>query len=672
MTCPNHNQLSAFVEGMLPPDERTAIQSHIDQCGDCFELIVELAKLTSPDSAHPEQISFHAGTIASIDDEKSMAPPKPLRGNIGTMVGRTIDNRYLLSRLIGQGGFAEVYSAVQLSVGRDVAIKVLSSSLNDQPHLISRFEAEAKIISKLKHPNILKLIDFGTTADERLYIVIELLEGRPLDHVLADGAIDQKRFAHWLKQICGALQEAHKAGIVHRDLKPSNLFLETINEQDFVKVLDFGIAKIADTKQTVSGVIMGTPNYMSPEQIEARSIDRRTDLYSLGVIAFEALTGQAPFSGNTPVMVMYKHAKQAAPQISQIDDSVHPALTALVEALLAKKTEDRPKDAAQVIDFLDAIDWSANTVPPLDVEGGSFSADIPTIDEPSDLIPPLRSQNTQPDAPPSIQSSQSSAHTTPLNSSPVHTTKPGTHQSRTFALMAALIIIVGIGAWWLGAQQSAPSSIEPIATTQVQTKDAKSAVFMTALVTPESPRAATGAKDKPKPKPTVTDALNGADAKTKGVSRSTQATQASPVAKAPLKTAKKNKPTTKTPAVTRTVQRTTGKAVKTTSSKQASSNSPSVTKSPHRVVSLTKLNLKLSPKKSFYGLSQTPQLIATALRSDGSTVPQKQPIIWTITPAQSASVQKGDLLKFKALGRVTIRGCIGRVCSKVRTYVRKD
>ena len=667
MTCPDHNQLSAFVEGGLPTYERTVVQGHIDQCSDCFELIVELAKLTTPDMNHDAEVSGDAGTMAVIDGEMSMAPARPLRGNIGTMVGRTIDNRYLLSKLIGQGGFAEVYSAVQLSVGRDVAIKVLSSSLNDQPHLISRFEAEAKIISKLKHPNILKLIDFGTTADDRLYIVIELLEGRPIDHVLGDGAIEQKRFAGWLKQICGALQEAHKAGIVHRDLKPSNLFLETINEQDFVKVLDFGIAKIADTKQTVSGVIMGTPNYMSPEQIEARAIDRRTDLYSLGVIAFEALTGQAPFSGDTPVMVMYKHAKQAAPQISQIDDSVHPALAALVEALLSKQPEDRPKDAAQVIKFLDAIDWSTNAVPPLDVEGASFSADIPTVDEPADLIPaPSASLNTQPDGPPSIHASKSDLHSSVSITTEAQTAEPKTNQPRAFALMTAMIIIVGVGAWWLGGQHSTPPRIEPIS---AQTKGTESAVVTPAP--PKSPTADVDAKVKLEPKPTGTITLNGAakdDAKTKGASKSTQATQPTAGATAQLKEIERNKPATKPSAVPKTTK-ITGKR---TPVKMAKSTIPPVTPSPKPVVSVAQLNLKLSPKKSFYGLSQTPKLIATALRSDGSIIAQKQSIVWTITPTQSASVQKGGQLKFKTLGRVTVHGCIGRVCSKVRTYVRKD
>ena len=157
-----------------------------------------------------------------------------------------------------------------------------------------------------------------------------------------------------------ALQEAHEAGICHRDLKPLNLYLETVNGEDFLKVLDFGIAKIADTKQTTSGVIMGTPSYMSPEQIQAQGVDRRTDLYSLGVIAYEAMTGSAPFHGDTPVSVMYKHANQHAPDVRLIRPDIHPAMAHLVGALLEKDPGiARPESAGAVVQFINLIDWSS-------------------------------------------------------------------------------------------------------------------------------------------------------------------------------------------------------------------------------------------------------------------------------------------------------------------------
>jgi len=223
-------------------------------------------------------------------------------------IGRMIAGKFLIERLVGSGAMGKVYEANHEALSRRVAIKVLHRHLMTDENLARRFHREAKAASRLNHPNSITIIDFGQEPDGVLYIAMEYLDGESLDRLLArQFPLPLDRLARIVDQVCLALDEAHHHNIVHRDLKPENIMiLQKRTEADFVKVCDFGIAKIQDPKVdspdsaiTIAGMVCGTPEYMSPEQAEGKRLDGRSDLYSLGIILYEAVTGQVPFSGDS-------------------------------------------------------------------------------------------------------------------------------------------------------------------------------------------------------------------------------------------------------------------------------------------------------------------------------------------------------------------------------------
>lgn len=261
--------------------------------------------------------------------------------------------KYKILKKIGEGGMGSVYIANQEPIDRKVAVKVLLGKLAEDEISVRRFEQEARAISKMQHPNTVTIYDFGRTVDahdeERLYIVMEYLKGRTLTQVLrAEGQLSGARASRILRQVCASLADAHTAGIIHRDLKPDNIFLTEVGgDADWVKVLDFGVAKLADAESagtlTQTGMIFGTPKYMSPEQAEGKPLDFRADVYALGVILFELLTGRPPFVADTPVGLLLKHISQPPPSFSELrpDLQVDPRLEAITMKALAKKPEDR-------------------------------------------------------------------------------------------------------------------------------------------------------------------------------------------------------------------------------------------------------------------------------------------------------------------------------------------
>ncbi len=231
---------------------------------------------------------------------------------------------------------------------------MLTPDAAEREHVVRRFENEARIISKLRHPNTLKLFDFGETEDERLFLVAEFLSGQPLDSVLRAGSIGVPRTLHVLAQAADSLAEAHGQGIVHRDLKPGNLFVERVADQDVIKVLDFGIAKLSKgTSYTAEGTVFGTPAYMSPEQARGETVDSRSDLYSLGVIAYECLCGSPPFQADTPVSVLLRHVSDEPISLTRRVPpvAVPPEVDVLVLRLLAKDPDQRPQTAADLKSF---------------------------------------------------------------------------------------------------------------------------------------------------------------------------------------------------------------------------------------------------------------------------------------------------------------------------------
>ncbi len=228
------------------------------------------------------------------------------------LIGRIIGTNFRVLKLIGTGAMGHVYQAEQMSLGKMVALKLLRSELMEDERLMKRFELEARNASSLNHPNSIQIIDFGRDQG-LLYIAMELLQGVDLGQlILREGPLSLARIGRIMDQVLGALDEAHAQGIVHRDLKPSNIMLASRRgDPDFVKVCDFGIAKAQTSREgaglTMKGLVCGTPEYMSPEQARGDEVDGRSDLYAVGVILYQLVTGELPFTASSPVGILSKH-----------------------------------------------------------------------------------------------------------------------------------------------------------------------------------------------------------------------------------------------------------------------------------------------------------------------------------------------------------------------------
>jgi len=267
-----------------------------------------------------------------------------------------IQGKYRIDGVLAKGGYGVVYEAHQLGVERPAVVKTLLPSASLEDTAFARFEREAQIASRLRHPNTVTVFDFGKTDGNLLYMVMERLEGRPLDKVLrTEGAMHPERARHILSQILEALAEAHSLGVVHRDLKPSNVFLcEIYGKIDFVKVIDFGIAKVkADFAEqkgvtlTESGFVVGTPGYLSPELLAGRPAGPQADLYSIGVIGYELLTGRTAFPGTTPLEKITRQATEdpMTPPEAVTSLSIWP----IIVKLIARDPLDRYVIAEDVI-----------------------------------------------------------------------------------------------------------------------------------------------------------------------------------------------------------------------------------------------------------------------------------------------------------------------------------
>jgi serine/threonine-protein kinase len=261
---------------------------------------------------------------------------------------------YLILELVGVGGMGRVYRAEQTNLGRTVAVKIIHPHLVGEENAAARFITEARAASRLNHPNSVGIIDFGKSPDGQLYLVMEYLRGRDLARVTyEDGPLAFRRIVDVLRQTLAALAEAHSQSIIHRDLKPENIILEPIRSGgDFVKVVDFGLAKMRATETnqrgiTSPGIVCGTPEYMSPEQARGDELDARSDLYAVGVILYQLLTGRLPFDGESPTQVVLAHLTEAPkdPREAAPDRQIPSPLVDVVLKALAKNAKDRHKDA---------------------------------------------------------------------------------------------------------------------------------------------------------------------------------------------------------------------------------------------------------------------------------------------------------------------------------------
>src|SRR5277367_6289254 len=257
-----------------------------------------------------------------------------------TQTPRVFSERYELNHLIARGGMAEVYRAHDRLLDRPVALKVLFPELSVDRSFVERFRREAQAAANLSHPNIVPVFDWGEDTGT-YFIVMEYIDGRPLSSILKSaGPLSAERTADVGSHVAAALGYAHKHGVVHRDVKPGNVL---ITDDGQVKVTDFGIARAVNTEEslTQTGAVMGTAAYFSPEQAEGIGVDARTDIYSLGVVLYEMLTGRPPFLGDTPVSVASKHVRDIAPAPRDLLETVPVELEAVTMKAMAKSPDNR-------------------------------------------------------------------------------------------------------------------------------------------------------------------------------------------------------------------------------------------------------------------------------------------------------------------------------------------
>jgi len=345
--------LSGFLAQHAPTTDNDRVARFLEQLfGDeIHKERAERQEMLDKLGEHRAQVAAEASQTSSKPETVSLAPAGAPPSGAREIIGSYLDDRYLVKRMIGEGGMGLVYEAEHVEIGRRVAVKVLHAMYTRQPEVVARFRAEARAATRIGHPHIIEVLDSGTTVDGAVYFVMEYLHGTNLsDLIHSKGPLSQKRAVAIAREVCQALAAAHKAGIIHRDMKPENVFLlDREGHPDFVKVLDFGIAKTLDAaservgRLTSPGIAMGTPEYMAPEQAAGLPTDHRVDIYAVGAMMYEMLTGRVPHEGSNVMEILTKKATQLAPPVGQLRPDVHRELERLIMRMLAMKAEERPQ-----------------------------------------------------------------------------------------------------------------------------------------------------------------------------------------------------------------------------------------------------------------------------------------------------------------------------------------
>ncbi|HET8670267.1 MAG TPA: serine/threonine-protein kinase, partial [Candidatus Saccharimonadales bacterium] len=275
-------------------------------------------------------------------------------GGAENLVGKTIRGRYNVLKKIGEGGMAVVYLAEQVNIGRSVALKVLHGQYARDPEFVKRFRQEAKLAASLSHPHVVQIYDFDQAEDGTLFFAMEYLAGRSLRALMQQGQLGLEKGVSLGVQMAEGFGVAHRAGVIHRDIKPENVMV--IADDDRIKLMDFGIARLREagpgTRLTRTGIVMGTPMYMAPEQIQGGEVTEKTDIYSLGIVLYEMFTGVAPFKAPTPAAVLMKQLKEAPVPLRKLRADVPASVQSIVARALEKEPSRRPATMGEIADAL--------------------------------------------------------------------------------------------------------------------------------------------------------------------------------------------------------------------------------------------------------------------------------------------------------------------------------
>ena len=293
----------------------------------------------------------------------TVPPPATESGDVRIPAGTMVADRYRIARVLGEGGMGVVYAAEHVLMRKEVALKVLHAEMCTMPEVVARFEREAIAAAHIDHPNVAGATDFGRLPDGACYLVLELLRGTSLRDEITKGPLPLGRALRILRGIASGVSAAHAKGIVHRDLKPENVMLvDRDGDPDFVKVLDFGIAKVDTSVATAPeagskvltrvGSVFGTPEYMAPEQAVGDTVDARADLYAIGVVFLEMLTGKCPFTGNALSILRERILAMGPPDMSAVDD---PGARALIARLLTRQPDERMQTSTELLASIDAL-----------------------------------------------------------------------------------------------------------------------------------------------------------------------------------------------------------------------------------------------------------------------------------------------------------------------------
>ena len=311
---------------------------------------------------------------ALLPDERGVADQDEL-------VGQVVADRFRIVSLLGSGGMGTVYEAEHTFIKKKVALKLLRPSITSNPEAVARFQREALAASTIGHKNIVGIDDFGRLVDGQVYLTMEFLDGEPLNEVLDRGQVSLERVLDVAIQVCQGLAVAHAEGIVHRDMKPENIFL--VDDGDTAKILDFGIAKVTrggddNTNLTKTGAVFGTPNYMAPEQALGEKVDHRADIYAMGVILYEMLTGSVPFTSESFLAVLTQHVTATpTPPSERCSRQIPLELEQLVLRAMAKKPGQRFQHISEMMEILEALRHEASAEDRVQSAGAAGATRIP-------------------------------------------------------------------------------------------------------------------------------------------------------------------------------------------------------------------------------------------------------------------------------------------------------